>query len=29
VFVVDPVQLIVVSADTPPLHRDLAAQLCG
>ena len=29
VFVVDPVQLIVVSADTPPLHKDMATQLCG
>ena len=28
-FVVDPVQLIVVAADTPPLHRDTATQLCG
>jgi hypothetical protein len=28
-FVVDPVQLVVVSADTPPLHRDMATQLCG
>jgi hypothetical protein len=29
VFVVDPVQLIVVSADTPPLHKDMATSLCG
>jgi hypothetical protein len=29
VFVVDPVQLIVVSADTPPLHKDMTTQLCG
>lgn len=28
-FVVDPVQLIVLAADTPPLHRDLVTQLCG
>jgi hypothetical protein len=29
VFVVDPAQLIVVTADTPPLHRDAATSLCG
>jgi hypothetical protein len=29
VFVVDPAQLIVVSAETAPLHRDTVAQLCG
>lgn len=29
VFMVDPAQLIVVSADTPPLHKDLETSLCG
>jgi hypothetical protein len=29
VFVVDPVQLIVVSADTPPEHKDMTTLLCG
>lgn len=29
VFVVDPVQLIVVSADTPPLHKDMTTLFCG
>ena len=28
-FVVDPAQLIVITADTPPLHRDLVNALCG
>ncbi len=29
VFVVDPVQLIVLSADTPPAHKDMTTLLCG
>jgi hypothetical protein len=29
VFVVDPVQLIVVAADTPPEHKEMTTLLCG
>jgi hypothetical protein len=29
VFVVDPVQLIVVSADTPPAQKEMTTLLCG
>ncbi len=28
-FVVDPVQLIVVSADTPPAQKEMTTLLCG
>lgn len=29
VFVVDPAQLIVVAADTPPAQKEMTTQLCG
>ena len=29
VFVVDPVQLVVISADTPPAQKEMTTLLCG